>query len=278
MRARIYHETVYRYDTPIDYSCQLIRMTPGPYERQRVLDWRVGGLGELSLSSTSDGFGNLMHMLTLDRMHQSATIVATGTVEVEDTHGIVRGAVETLPPSFYLMETPITAPDDALQALARRFSKGGSADARLATMHKLMNGIREAVDYEVGATHVQTTAAEALRAGHGVCQDHAHVFMACARLLGVPARYVSGYLVTGEGDEVFEASHAWAEAHIEDLGWVAFDPANAICATDRYVRVAVGRDYRDAAPTRGVRRGMADEHLEVNISFREVDPGIVSQQ
>jgi transglutaminase-like putative cysteine protease len=141
-----------------------------------------------------------------------------------------------------------------------------------------MNGIREAVDYVVGATDVQTTAGEALRAGHGVCQDHAHVFMACARLLGVPARYVSGYLVTGDGEQVFEASHAWAEAHIEDLGWVAFDPANAVCATDRYVRVAVGRDYRDAAPTRGVRRGVAEEHLEVSISFREVDPGAVSQQ
>jgi transglutaminase-like putative cysteine protease len=119
----------------------------------------------------------------------------------------------------------------------------------------------------VGATTVMTTAAEALAKGSGVCQDHAHVFIAVARLLGLPARYVSGYLWQG-GSETASASHAWAEAHVPDFGWLGFDPANNICPTEKYVRVAIGLDYGEAAPVRGIRRGAADEVLTVAVDVQ----------
>jgi transglutaminase-like putative cysteine protease len=126
-----------------------------------------------------------------------------------------------------------------------------------------MLAIRERVDYVVGVTSSATTAAEALAQGRGVCQDHAQVFAAAARCLGHPARYVSGYLWTEAGTS--DANHAWAEAHVDGLGWVGFDPANP---TEAYVRVAIGLDYLEAAPVRGVRRGVAEETLDVAVDVR----------
>jgi transglutaminase-like putative cysteine protease len=118
--------------------------------------------------------------------------------------------------------------------------------------------------FDVDATDATTTAAEALAAGHGVCQDFAHIFAAAARLLGIPARYVSGHLARAEHLQQ-DAAHAWAEALVPDLGWVAFDPANGVCADDAYVRVAIGLDYLDAAPIRGARRGGGMEQLTVAV-------------
>ena len=113
-----------------------------------------------------------------------------------------------------------------------------------------------------------TTAADALARGFGVCQDHAHLFIAAARLIDIPARYVSGYLWTGVDAQPFDASHAWAEAFVPELGWVGFDPANRICPTENYIRVAVGLDYSAAAPVRGLRRGPAEESLDVEVQVR----------
>ena len=122
--------------------------------------------------------------------------------------------------------------------------------------------------YEVGASEVHWSAEDALAAGRGVCQDHAHVFVACARVLGLPARYVSGYLMT-EGREVQDAAHAWAEAHVPGLGWVGFDPANGISPDTRYVRVATGLDYGQAAPVSGTRYGGAEEGLSVSVEVAQ---------
>jgi transglutaminase-like putative cysteine protease len=124
-------------------------------------------------------------------------------------------------------------------------------------MHVLMNAVRDKVDYAIGVTNAHTSAAEALSDGQGACQDHAHIFISAARVMGVPARYVNGYFLT-ETDEPSEAHHAWAEAYIEGLGWLGFDPANGICPTDHYVRLACGLDAGSAAPIRGTRRGGTD--------------------
>ena len=135
-------------------------------------------------------------------------------------------------------------------------------------LHALAGIVRDRVDYEVGSTDAHTGAAEALADGKGVCQDHAHIFISAARTLGVPARYVTGYLVLGEQSRS-EAHHAWAEAWVEGLGWVAFDVANRICPTERYVRLAVGLDAGCAAPVVGSRRGGQHELLDVSVDVRE---------
>ena len=138
----------------------------------------------------------------------------------------------------------------------------------LDTCHALSSAIREAVAYEVGGSETEWTAEEALKAGKGVCQDHSHVFIACAREMDIPARYVSGYLKMDDRDEQ-DATHAWAEAHVPDLGWVGFDVSNAISPDMRYVRVATGLDYDEVAPVSGTRFGGAGEKLSVEIEVAQ---------
>jgi transglutaminase-like putative cysteine protease len=133
-----------------------------------------------------------------------------------------------------------------------------------------MAALHGRVAYELGATHAHTTAAQAFEDGRGVCQDHAHIFIGMARHLGIPSRYVTGYLVTGDGQDA-TASHAWAEALVPGLGWVGFDAANGVCPTDHYVRVAGGIDAASVAPVRGTRRGGSTEAMTVSVSVQTAE-------
>ncbi len=266
MRIRINHSTFYKYDIHVPYTAQLIRLHPRSHQGQQVLSWRVLSENGRPLASTFDGYGNVLHMLTRDQMHDTATIIAEGEVETTDTSGIIKGAVETLPPIYFLRQTAYTQPDAAITALAKE--SAGVFDA-IERLHGLMLRIRWRVAYEPGVTTSGTTAAEALAQGSGVCQDHTHIFLSAARVLGYPARYISGYLrqngQTPEGD----AGHAWAEASVEGLGWVGFDVANGICPGEDYVRVATGLDFMEAAPIRGVRRGGGEEEMRVSVDIRQ---------
>jgi transglutaminase-like putative cysteine protease len=135
-------------------------------------------------------------------------------------------------------------------------------------MHELAGAVHAAIRYETGRSDVGWSAEEALAAGHGVCQDHTHAFLACARYLDIPARYVSGYLMMNDRVEQ-SATHAWAEAHLPDLGWVGFDVSNGISPDTRYVRVATGLDYGDAAPVSGTRYGSGGERLSVVVQVQQ---------
>ena len=270
MRLAIRHTTRYAYDAPIAYAVQEVRLTPSDHAGQRVLSWAVEGEGR-KLSAFTDGYGNLTHLFSVRRMHDAAEIVALGEVETQDTNGVVAGTNEGLPAAFYTRTTRFTEADEDLAALAEAV-RDNVADDPVAAMHDLMRLIRERVAFEVGPTGVTTTAAETLAAGHGVCQDFAHIMLACARRLGLPARYVSGYLWTG-ADVLAEAGHAWAEVSIPCLGWVGFDPANGVSPTDAYVRVGSGLDYAAIAPVRGVRRGIARERLDVEVRVTRLDEG-----
>jgi transglutaminase-like putative cysteine protease len=265
MRLAVMHRTVYRYTAPIRYAIQTLRLEPRPYQGLTVLNWRVEGDGPRPLPRYIDGLGNVVHTQTIDRPHREAAITAIGEVETRRGDGVVLGTVEPLPPLFFLRTTPLTAPDAAIAALAQDGDDGGNGIERL---HALMHRVRERLDYRPGATDIDTSAAAALAQGFGVCQDHAHLFIAAARLMGVPARYVSGYLWTGVNVQADDASHAWAEAYVPELGWLGFDPANRICPNENYVRVAVGLDYSAAAPVRGLRRGPAEESLTVEVQVR----------
>jgi transglutaminase-like putative cysteine protease len=176
---------------------------------------------------------------------------------------VVRGAVERFPPLVYLRDTPLTACDPAIADLAERAS-AATADP-LGRLHALLNTLHEEVTFDAGKTDVATSAAEAYALKHGVCQDLSHIFIAAARHMGAPARYVSGHLARDDGQVEQEAAHAWVEAYVEELGWVGFDAANGLCPTDAYARVAVGLDYLGAAPVRGSRFGGSGEHLDVKL-------------
>ncbi|MCG8563020.1 MAG: transglutaminase family protein [Hyphomicrobiales bacterium] len=264
MRIAIRHSTRYRYDEPVRYSAQSLRLTPRAAASQEIVRWSVEAPGIDKAAAFVDGFGNQVHLITVTEPHQEITIAVDGEVETSDTAGVVQGVKEVAPRALFLRQTDLTRADDSIADLAADL--GGEDTVQ--RLHDLMGRIRDRVEYRVGETHSETTAAEALARGAGVCQDHAHLFIAAARHLGVPARYVSGYLWATEG-EPGEAQHAWAEAHIDDLGWVGFDISNGICPDPHYVRVACGLDYISAAPVRGTRRGGGSEALDVTVEVGE---------
>lgn len=264
MRIFVSHETIYRYDTPVTRVIQALRVTPRSHEGQHVVNWRIEVSEDCRLDAKEDAFGNITHSFTTDNPLSELTVLVAGEVETQDTHGIIRGAVERFPPSLYLRNTPLTEPDPAIQEFAH--SLGGSADKdRLDLLHSLLRRVHEDVAYDADPTHVATTAAEAFALRRGVCQDLAHIFLSAARNRGIPSRYVGGYLRRSDGVVAQEAGHAWVESFVADLGWIAFDPAHEVCATNAHVRVAVGLDYLGAAPVRGTRFGGEGERLAVTV-------------
>ncbi|CAN7340716.1 transglutaminase family protein [Phenylobacterium sp. LjRoot219] len=264
MRIRLRHATSYTYEQPASGVIQALRVTPAEHEGQRVVNWRVDVDVDGLLREARDAFGNVLHLFYAEGAVTELTVRVTGEVDVRETAGVVRGAPEPFSPATFLRTTPLTQADDALAAWA----SGIKAEDTLSQLHRLMNELHQRMRFDTAATGVETAAAEAFREGHGVCQDYAHVFIAAARRMGVPARYVSGHLCRPDPAEQ-EAAHAWAEAYVPDLGWTGFDPANAVCPDQSYLRVAVGLDYLDAAPLRGARRGGGQERLSVAVLARE---------
>jgi transglutaminase-like putative cysteine protease len=268
MRISVRHETVYTYETPASWAIQTLRLAPRGYAAQSVSYWNVEVDQDCRVTTDSDAFGNILHSFTVDGPLSRLTIVGSGEVETTDSSGIVEGQIERFPPLLFLRETSLTEPDDSIRALAELARAKGGGEP-VAMLHALMAAIREAMHFDVQATEVTTTAQEALALGHGVCQDFAHVFISATRLIGFPARYVSGYLFKADAPPEQEAGHGWAETHLPDLGWVGFDATNAVCPTEAYVRVAVGLDYLGAAPVRGSRHGGSGESLTVHVSVRD---------
>lgn len=269
MRVFIRHATTYCYDQPTRSVNQHLRMTPRPHIGQHIVSWRIDSDIDCRLHETDDGFGNVVHSFTATGPFETFTIVAEGEVVTDDHVGRIDGAVERLPVGVYLRDTPLTEPDRDIITFANDTASG---KAPLDAMHALLTGLKDHLRFDTSATAITTTAAEAFAAGHGVCQDFSHIMLSAARHLDIPARYVGGYLVHSDGSTEHEAGHAWMEAYLPDLGWVAFDPANGISADDAYVRVAVGFDYLSAAPIRGVQRGGLNERLDVSVLTLNRDP------
>jgi transglutaminase-like putative cysteine protease len=262
MRIRIRHETIYRYQEPAKSAIQHLRLTPRNYDGQHVADWRIEVDRDCRLLASEDAFGNLVHRFTADGPMDSISTMVEGDITTFDTAGVASGALERFPPSLYLRTTPLTAPSAEIADFARAATTGERGT--LAALHALLGALFDRMRFDTDATHAATTAAEAFVQGEGVCQDFAHLFIACARTIGAPARYVSGYYLRSDGDEQV-AGHAWAEAFVEDLGWVGFDPAHGVSPGERHVRLAVALDYLSAAPIRGARTGGAGESMEVRV-------------
>jgi transglutaminase-like putative cysteine protease len=263
MRIRISHETRYQYDAPIAGVIQTLRLTPRNHDGQYVVHWRIDVSEDCRLDVHEDAFGNITHTFTAEGPFSDLSVQVEGEVDVQNTAGIVRGAIERFPASLYLRATPLTEPDGAIADFAREVR--GQSDDQLSMLHALLARLHSDMTFDTDPTHPATTAAEAFTLKRGVCQDLTHIFIAAARQLGVPARYVGGYFHRADGVTQQDAGHAWAEAHIPSLGWIAFDPANGICGTESHVRVAVGLDYLGAAPVRGARRGGGAESMSVQV-------------
>jgi transglutaminase-like putative cysteine protease len=267
MQLQLLHRTRYRFSRPLTDAIQLLRLTPLSCATQTVLDWRIDVDCNARLREARDGYGNVVHTLYINEPVTDFAITATGKVITEDRAGVVEGLPGELPPDVFLRSTSLTEPDDALRQLAREFLQ--QSQPPLDLLHALNLTLKEQLTFDVEATGAYTPAAQSYAERRGVCQDFAHIFIAVARLMGVPARYVSGHLFRRDGCSEQQAGHAWAEAWVPTLGWVAFDPTHGICSDDAYVRVAHGLDYSDTAPIAGARRGGGGEVMAVEVVVRE---------
>ena len=268
MRIEISHETVYRYQTPARSVIQILRLTPRNHDGQYVEDWRIDISEHYHLDQHEDAFGNIIHVFSIEGPISELRVLVEGHVDTHDTNGLVVGAIERFPPSLYLRETPLTRADGAIAEFARVSLR--TPGEPLAILHDLLRRLHSEVIFNTTGTETTTTAAEAFALKRGVCQDLAHIFIAAARSIDMPARYIGGHFRRGDGVTAQDAGHAWAETFVPNLGWVAFDPANGICATDAHVRVAVGLDYLGAAPVRGTRFGGGGEVLDVAVRVNQV--------
>jgi len=266
MLLSIRHETTYRYTAPLTYTIQQLRLSPRAEPHQQVRSWHVATAGRRN--AFLDAFGNIGHMLTITGLHDEVRIVAGGTVAVEPLDRGRLPGTDAMSPLVFTVPTRLTEPDEQIAAFAARHMP---ACARSASLLALAEAIRASVDYRTGATEVTTPASHALQLGQGVCQDHAHLFLSCCHVHGIPARYVSGYI--DPGDTEHAASHAWVDAWVEEVdfsGWVSIDVTHARYAGDAYCRLAIGRDYDSAAPVRGVRHGGGTESLSVRVGVSPI--------
>ncbi|MGH1331533.1 MAG: transglutaminase family protein [Paracoccaceae bacterium] len=265
MLLNISHTTHYTYDEPVHYALQKARLRPLSDGQQTVIDWSLVINGGEVEASYLDHYGNQTDLLRAVEGTQSLEITASGTVQTNDTAGVIGKIYGAAPLWHFRQQTALTKPSKEIKALARLIQNPNDP---LDDLHALSTAILDAAPYETGRTYADTTAQEALAGGHGVCQDHAHIFISAARAAGLPARYVSGYLMMVDRIDQ-DASHAWAEVHVDTLGWVGFDVSNRISPDEHYVKLAIGNDARDAAPITGLRVGTAEESMIVSLQVQQ---------
>ncbi len=265
MRLSIRHVTRYLFGQPVESGLQRLRLQPKTSHGQQIIDWQMQLEGARQQAEYDDQHHNRTVLVSVEPGTKALTVSCSGVVETSDNAGIVGPHTGYMPLWRFRAQTALTQPGPLMTALVAGLRRGGDP---LDILHTLSRGVLDAVRYEIGHTDAETTAEQAMAAGRGVCQDHAHIFIGTARALGIPARYVSGYLMMNDRIDQ-EAGHGWAEAHLDGLGWVAFDVSNGISADARYVRVATGCDYRDAAPVTGISYGAGETALAVSLAVEQ---------
>lgn len=256
------HETRYDYGVALAYGLQRLRVRPPSGYAQDVQDWRVTVTGGEVNACYVDHHGNSSELVVLDRNVSEFSVCVEGIVSPKISDGVVGQHDAAAPLGLYLRSTALTVPGPEL----RRLCAGHSAS--LTDLHDLSARILERMPFDISVPAKALCAEDVLNRGAGVCQDHSHVMIACARHLGLPARYVSGYLRLNETEEQ-EAGHAWAEVHVPGLGWTGFDVSNGYAPDRRYIRLATGCDSREAAPIEGLVFGEPVTRLQVALRVEE---------
>jgi transglutaminase-like putative cysteine protease len=267
MRLRVSHSIVRRFEPPAAGVTQLLRLTPRNHEGQHVISWRIDVSEDARLSAHEDAFGNLTHVFSAAGPLETLRISVDGEVETQNSDGVVRGTVERFSPSLFLRDTPLTQADQRIGDFARdiRNAKKGNI---LDELHLLLDRLHQEMRGEEEPSQTEAaTAAEVFLRKRGVARDLTHIFVGAARSLLIPARFVAGYLCIGGIEQ--RSGHAWAEAHVANLGWIGFDPVKGVCPTEAYIRVAVGLDALGAIPIRGAHSGGGIEKLAVAIEVNQ---------
>lgn len=270
MRLSVLHTSRYEYSEPVSHGLLRVRLTPKSSHGQAIEEWSIDLDGAVAETRYVDQNNNVVVLASVDPQSSCVSITSRGVVVTSDNAGVAGYHVGHMPLWAFLQQTDLTRPGPLIRELADNLRR--EQPATLEILHELSRRTLSAVSYELGRTHSATVAEDAMLAGHGVCQDHSHIFISVARELDIPARYVSGYLMMDDRSEQ-EAGHAWVEAHVPQLGWVGFDVSNGISPDERYVRVATGRDYRDAAPITGISYGGGDSELSVHLTVEQHTSG-----
>ena len=274
MKLLVRHQTTYRYEAAAGRVAMRLKLMPVDTPAQKVMDWHVSVNGEPLTSFRPNSYGEMEAIWVRHDRMDNAVIVAEGLVETRESHGVLGWLGGRVNPGYFLRETRLTKASEGIRAMALALPDD---DGPLARLHALSAAVSDAVAYRAGVTTASTTAAEAFALGAGVCQDHAQVFIAGARALGIPARYVSGYLLADAGDVLHE-THGWAEALVPELGWVGFDPSNQVCVTERYLRIACGLDADEAAPIRGSVTVAGDIWIDADVRIAQAEEGVEERQ
>ena len=271
MKLRIEHSTSFSYNAPISEAYTELRLHPLDTTTQRCLSFRLTTEPRGEIMEYIDRFGNLIHHFDALESHEKVVVKAISEVVTNTAFMDDQRELTPLDEFDYLAPTNYAAHDEAIFSfVAPQIVKEDATQ----TAQQIMQALFRSMKYERGATDVRTTAVEALSLGRGVCQDFAHVMLAACRSAGIPSRYVSGYLYSAkpaESDQAANAaSHAWVDVFSPGRGWISLDPTHGSEQTADYVRIAVGRDYADVPPTRGVFKGKAQETLAVKVKVTVV--------
>ena len=283
-RFLVEHLSDFRYGEPAQGSLMVLRLHPREDGGQRVVSFELDIDPVTAPIAFQDPFGNACHLFNIHRAHRHTAVHTKAEVETapapdlpdrmaDDAWDALAEAAAPLKHWEFLAPSTFARSSPALAAFteAKGLRRGG---APLSSLLELGRALHAAFRYEPGSTAVDSPIEHILETGRGVCQDYTHVMIATARSWGIPSRYVSGYLHRegAPGEQTPEgASHAWAEFLLPDLGWFGIDPTNDTIADHRHVRIAVGRDYADAAPTRGAVFGGGESRLDVRVTVAESD-------
>jgi transglutaminase-like putative cysteine protease len=287
------HVTRYQYDQPVRESVMEVWMQPQKRAAQRLISFELDLDPPAQLFSYADTFGNAVYHFDIPQPHDSLSIVARSAVETQEPtalpEALDRGEWDRLRSDFvrgehfdFLHAHGFAGPSEGLAAfVAEKNLPELRARDPLSAVRELSRTIYESFAYEAGVTRADSPIDDVLRARKGVCQDFAHVMIAICRDWGLPARYVSGYLFTDRksGDRSDpDATHAWVEVFLPSLRWVGFDPTNNILAGERHIACAIGRDYSDVPPSRGVYKGEAESELAVGVTVRRARAAVAEPE
>lgn len=287
MLYQVRHVTRYRYQSPISENVMEVRKCPLSGGMQRCLNFHLAVQPQATVFSYQEALGNTVHHFDLPQPHRQLSVTAEALVEIRPFPELpgslplsswegLREVQDHFEFLDFLLPSPLIRPSRLLHEYHEQIGPQPQEDP-LTFLRRLQSEIATGFDYVPLSTQVDSPVDIALESRQGVCQDFAHVMVGVARLAGIPSRYISGYLHHRDDLEdrsTRDASHAWMEAWLPELGWVGFDPTNNILAQERHVRAGLGRDYRDVPPTRGVYRGHAASELSVAVQVHPADiPG-----
>ncbi len=282
-RYEIEHVSRYRYTLPARQSVMSLCLRPRDGEGQQLLSFEIETDPPTSFNSEVDSFGNTKYVLNIHREHLELDIAARSVVDVAPIASIsdslgpdaweeIHSRGNSIENWNFTHPSVFARPSASLNAFMKRTGVEPGSDP-LKTLRRLSDTLHQSFQYAPGSTSAASPIEHVLESGRGVCQDYTHVMIAIARSWGVPSRYVSGYIYVArpEGEQALQSAHhthAWVECLLPGAGWIGFDPTNGSLADDRHVRIALGRDYHDVSPTRGIRRGGGDSSLEVEVRMQ----------